>query len=130
MENNNLYDVKQTWLDITKLQAKKSIYTEIIEERQKQDIKWGQQNHPIVSHLDTYSNGLPILSDYDICNEERAKFLCNWNAQMGSLTWGHIIIEELVEAMSAKTKEEMRTELIQCAAVIIAMIESLERNGK
>lgn len=130
MENNQLFDNKQKWLDLTKLQPKKIIYSEIISERIKQDEKWGEQNHPIVNSLKTYDNHLPILEEYDICNEERAKFLCNWNAQMKTLTWGHILIEEVSEVLHAPNKELMRGELIQCAAVIVAMIESLDRNGK
>ena len=106
------------------------IFKQIIKERVRQNVKWGEQNHPIVSSLKEWNNNLPILVEYDICNEERAKFLCNWNSANKTLTWGHIIVEELAEALCAKTVEEQRKELIETAACCIAAIESLDRNGK
>jgi len=124
MENNNLYDVKEKWLDITKLQIGKSIYTEIIEERNRQDAKWGEQNHQVVAEM------FNSLDDYGIVNEEQAKYLCNEAASNGFLKWSHIIVEELSEAIHAKTKEEMRKELIETAACCVAAIESLDRNEK
>ena len=127
MENNQLFDNKQKWLDLTKLQQKKLIYSEIISERIKQDEKWGIQNHLIVD--DSYvPEGMHLR--YGLPSEKRVKELCDSLSKKNELTWGDIIVEELVEALNAPNKESMREELIQCAAVIVAMIESLDRNGK
>ena len=108
-------------------QPKKSIYTEIIEERARQEARWGQQNHDLVDYTYTPEG---MNRCYEILSEERAKYLCESSVRHGNLTWGHIIVEELVEALCAKTVKEQREELIQCGAVIVAMIESLDRNGQ
>lgn len=96
------------------------ILQEISRERVRQDEKWGEQNHPIVNE--------EIFRGF--ISEQSAKDWCDIAAQEKCLTWGHIVIEEIAEALHAKTKESMREELIQCAAVVVAMIESLDRNGK
>jgi hypothetical protein len=98
-----------------------------LEERIKQDAKWGEQNHPIIDN--TYTSKSMYLR-YNLPSEEEAKNMCNTYALNKELTWGDIIVEELVEALCAPNKKLMREELIQCAAVIVAMIESLDRNGK
>lgn len=125
MENNIEYGknsslAKEKWLNIEDLQPKELIYTEIIKERQKQDEKWKEQNHPIVNK--------EVKRNF--ISEQSAKDWCDAASQEKCLTWGHIIIEEIAEALNAPNKESMREELIQCAAVIVAMIESLDRNGK
>ena len=80
-----------------------SIIKEIINEREKQDTKWGEQNHQPIE-------------------------------------WVSILTEEVGEVAKAaleshfKHKEkdhsykEYRKELVQVAAVALAMIESLDRN--
>lgn len=103
------------------------ILQEISRERTKQDEKWGEQNHPIVDNS-YVSEGMHLR--YELPSEQRAKQICNAFVKNNQLTWGDIVVEELVEALCAPNKELMREELIQCAAVIVAMIESLDRNGK
>lgn len=101
------------------------IIESILNERIKQDEKWSIQNHPIINY-----NSKNISRYYNLPSEKTAKSLCNNAAKHGKLTWGDIVVEELVEALCAPNKELMREELIQSAAVIVAMIESLDRNGK
>lgn len=101
------------------------IVCKMLEERISQDKKWNVQNHPIVNEWDANS-----IDKYGIVDENNAKILCNNAAKGGYLTWAHILIEEVSEALHASNKELMREELIQCAAVVVAMIESLDRNGK
>lgn len=96
------------------------IFNEILQERKRQDNKWGEQNHPIVNKS--------VLNSF--MHESVAKDWCDNATKNKELTWGHIIIEEISEAMHAKTIEDMRTELVQCAAVLVAMIESLDRNER
>jgi len=79
------------------------VVKEIIEEREKQDAKWGEQNH-------------------------------------SPIEWVSILTEEVGEVAKAaleshfkhKNKDhsytEYRKELVQVAAVAIAMLESLDRN--
>ena len=73
-----------------------SILKEVVQERERQEKKWGEQNH------------------------EPTK-------------WFTILIEEVGEACEAelnKKKEEYRAELIQVAAVAVAMIDSFDRKKK
>lgn len=78
-----------------------NLYEEIKAERQKQDAKWGEQNHKPIE-------------------------------------WIAILTEEVGEASKAALEahfrdvtilSEYRKELIQVAAVAVAMIESLDRNN-
>ena len=103
-----------------------NIFEEIRIEREKQNKKWGEQNHPIVD----YNYASPMNYRYNLPSEERVKNLCDFFAKENELTWGDIVLEEVVEALCAKNKENMREELIQCGAVIVAMIQSLDRNGR
>lgn len=83
----------------------KSIFQELLEERRRQDAKWGVQNHK------------PVV-------------------------WLSILMEEVGEAAKEAFEAQQyfhenyddklrnyRAELIQVAAVCVAMIESLERNN-
>jgi len=97
-----------------------NIFQEIKQERVKQDEKWNVQNHPIVNE--------EVIRGF--ISEQSAKDWCDIATQEKCLTWAHILIEEVSEALCAKNKKLMREELVQCAAVIVAMIESLDRNGK
>jgi len=121
---------EKTMYDYWHLSPEKPIYLiceEIKKERDRQNDKWGQQNHDLVDYTYTPEG---MNRCYEILSEERAKYLCESSVKHGNLTWGHIIVEELVEALCAKTVKEQREELIQCGAVIVAMIESLDRNNK
>lgn len=78
------------------------VLEEIHLERQKQDMKWGQQNHE--------------MSDwYVILGEEFGEV----GKAIGEYKLQHIV-----------PITEYRKELIQTAAVCVAMIQSLDRNGK
>lgn len=101
------------------------IIEEILKEKERQVSLWGIQNHNIIPY-----NTTNISDYYNLPSEKIAKYNCNKAAEIGNLTWGDIIVEELVEALNAKTSEEMREELIQCCAVLLSMVESLQRNGK
>jgi NTP pyrophosphatase (non-canonical NTP hydrolase) len=75
---------------------KEDIVALILSERNKQDIKWGEQNHNIYK-------------------------------------WLAILGEEVGEVNKAALEDkydEVLAELIQIAAVSVAMIESLDRNRK
>lgn len=94
-----------------------AIFTEIAAERARQDAKWGQQNH-----LDgTGGDRLERAAAY-------AKADCDAAVKSGRLTWLHILIEEVAEALAETSKAKLRAELIQCAAVIVAWIEKIDRD--
>ena len=113
---------------------KRSILDEIEAERDRQDARWGVQTHPF-DHPDAWWQGVTTrdaaqrrCGDYEIPSEDRAKFLCENEDMRGTLTWPHILIEEVSEAVSAAGDPvAMRAELVQVAAVAAAMIEALDR---
>ncbi len=108
-----------------------NIYEEIKAERTRQDEKWGEQNHPILDPLLIERSAQRMAEEYEIPTEARAKQLCEGNFKRGTGTYMHILIEEIAETVACmKDTKSMRKELIQCGAVIVAMIESLDRNGR
>jgi len=112
-----------------------NVIEEILSERKRQDEKWGEQNHPILDQVLLNRDGSctpeRMCEEYGIPSEERAKQLCEiWHGR-GKGTYMHILVEEVSEAASCLgDTESLRKELIQCGAVIVAMIESLDRNGR
>ncbi len=128
------------------------IYADIASERERQDDKWGEQNHPNVDRIlidrpsvtdkngRTWSGGCTpqrMAEHYEIPTAGRAKFLCQNAADFGVCTWSHILIEEVAEAIEAATMHGMlphaetlgalRDELIQVAAVAVQWVEKLDR---
>ena len=94
------------------------ILPEIAAERARQDAKWGEQNHP---------DGTGMLGDLGRAN--RAKMACNSAASNGTLTYRHILDEEVREAFAEYDPAKLRAELVQVAAVAVAWIECIDRRG-
>lgn len=107
------------------------VLMEVYQERCNQDVKWGTQNHPILSteHIDD-----PILlrgRHFISLSSETIKSVVDRLSEEGGLTYFDILMEEIAEAVECGSNEvELREELIQCAAVIVAMIERIDRNNK
>lgn len=92
--------------------------TEVRAERLRQDKKWGPQSFP---------NGTG--DDLDKAFADADKRICDINAKKGTLTWRHVLQEEISKAFAESQPEKLKVELIQCAAVIKAWIEDLERSS-
>lgn len=105
-----------------------SIFNEIYEEREKQNTKWGEQNHQSVDPLLLKRESERMCEEYEIPSENRAKFICQNAAKYGNITWSHIVVEELAEVVSCKDENLRREELVQLAACVVAWIESIDRN--
>lgn len=126
--NNNLAITH--WLEDVDL-ANAEILTEITNERKRQDAKWGEQNHPILDAGFIARHPDRIAAFYEIPTERRAKHMCEASADVDQCTWLHILIEEVSEVASCGYRiTDMRKELVQVAAVTVAMIASLDRNGR
>ena len=93
-----------------------NILSEIIAERQKQDAKWGEQNHiPIEwSAILTEECGEVAKEALEYHFYTKKNRLSDKSAS--SIVW------------QKEKLSKYRTELIQVAAVAVAMLESLERN--
>lgn len=106
------------------------ILNEIRTERKNQDAKWGVQNHPILPTGLVNSPNM-ICQSLGIPSETTARKNVEIGVRCGSLTYFDIFIEEVSEAATCGSDtDSLREELIQCAAVAVAMIESLDRNGR
>lgn len=94
-------------------------------EMKRQVAKWGQQNHYSYT-INTVMNEVEISAD-------AAKARCDEKAKKGLVSWTDIFLEEVFEAFDEAKKgnlENLRTELVQCAAVAVSWIESIDRNKK
>lgn len=87
-------------------------------ERQAQLAKWGDQQHP---------DGTALAGD-DL-RAENAREVCQAMARRGETTWRGILAEEVAEAFAEKDPHALRTELIQCAAVIQAWVADIDRRA-
>lgn len=100
------------------------ILIEISVERDVQDAKWGEQNHPLLTPN---------------CPEDSRRFYYEesilWKkanadrVEAGTLAWDGILLEEVNEALGEESFIQRRQELIQAAAVIVAMIEHMDREA-
>jgi len=113
MANLTLYlepeDVPQRrQLDATVLQ-------DVLNERIRQDRKFGPQSHP----NGTGGRGTDAL--VRIAREE-----CNQAFAEGQGTWKHILDEEFCEALAESDPAKLRKELIQIAAVAVAWAGDLD----
>jgi hypothetical protein len=90
----------------------------VVDERKRQDDKWGEQNH---------YNGTGGESAKHWANVLRRD--CERAFQDGRGTWAHILDEEVAEALAESDPAKLRAELIQVAAVAVAWVEKLDREA-
>ena len=95
-----------------------SVLSEVADERARQGAKWGQQNHP-------NGTGLPP----ELLAAERSRWVCEQNFRNGRGTWADILREEFHEALAESEPAALRAELIQVAAVAVAWVEKIDRDG-
>ncbi|MEU6552064.1 hypothetical protein ABZ915_17535 [Streptomyces sp. NPDC046915] len=88
---------------------------EIDAERQAQLAKWGEQHHPDNTGSTFYAK-----------RAVAARRNCQLAAADGMTAWDLILLEEVYEALAESDPAALRTELIQCAAVIQAWLHDLD----
>ncbi|HET6917266.1 MAG TPA: hypothetical protein VFH56_14325 [Acidimicrobiales bacterium] len=96
-----------------------AVTREVIQERVRQEAKWGEQNHP-----DGTGPTIPTLNA-----AERARYECDYAHRNGNGTWRHILYEEVAEAFAEIDPKRLREELIQVAAVAVAWVEAIDRRA-
>ena len=94
------------------------VLAEVGAERQRQDAKWGEQNHP-----DGTGGGRSAAAAVG------ARFACQLAAKEGGLAWRHVLREEVAEAFAEIDPTALRAVLIQVAAVAVAWVESIDRRS-
>jgi hypothetical protein len=93
------------------------VFTEILKERNLQNDKFGEQNHLMNTKF----------FDCEFC-KTKERFYKEINKKEDfRYSWLTILLEEVYEAFSVKTPKKQRAEMIQVAAVAIAIIECLDR---
>lgn len=101
-----------------------TICDEILVERQRQDDRWGEQNHPD-------GTGPRIIDRVSMRQlsyaRERAREVYEEHARKRTITWRDILLEEVYEALAEGEPETLRAELIQVAAVAAAWAEAIDR---
>ncbi len=130
------------------------VLDDIAKERDRQDKKWGKQTHADVDRDLTHRRGgcdaYRMAEEYEIPSAPRAKNNCETRARQDKCTFGHILVEEVAEAIEAATELQcqlavngdresligdrniaLQKELIQVAAVCVQWVEFLrERREK
>lgn len=95
---------------------------DVLAERARQDVKWGEQDHP-----DGTGPGLIVFGDGAGSLEKRARWRTDTAARYGRLTYEQILTEEWAEAVAQDDPVKLRAELVQVAAVAIAWVEAIDR---
>lgn len=116
-------------LSLLDLSASYRVLRDVLAERGRQDARWGRQDHPQGTGPQTYPMD-PLYWDPTNTGAwlaELFKTTAVIRAQQGRLTWRDILLEEVFEALAEDGPEKLRAELVQVAAVAVAMIESLDR---
>lgn len=105
------------------------VLAEVAEERERQEQKWGQQNHPDGTGPRLLLPGIPTafgLVQADML-EAWAKARTDHAFRVGFGTYEQILTEEWAEAITAADPVKLRTELVQVAAVAVAWCEKIDR---
>lgn len=108
----------------TRARVTSAVLGEVAAERGRQDAQWGEQNYP---------NGTgPARRLFgkraDEWRDEVQKRV-DTLASRGELTYGAVLLEEVCEAYAEDDPAKVRAELIQVAAVAVAMVEKIDREA-
>jgi hypothetical protein len=112
-----------------------AILYEISAERQRQDQKWGEQNHPDGTGDDVllFHNRVPATST-DTTSPTFgtmayvARDTTDDMAAQGKVTYADILLEEVFEALAEQDPAKVRKELIQVAAVAVQWVQKIDRD--
>lgn len=101
------------------------VYAEVDDELTSARRKHGRQEKtPLVDPLLGHKPGITFY--YGLPSETEAKQRTDSRSDAGVVTWVDILVEELCEAVDAESPERMRAELVQVAAMAVAMIEHID----
>lgn len=93
------------------------VAADVLEERVRQEAKWGEQSHPD-------GTGPQYASHADGARAE-----CDREHRAGHGTWRHILLEEVWEAMAEDDPAKLRAELVQVAGVATAWAQAIDRRN-
>lgn len=101
----------------------------VFNERKRQEEKWGPTSYPFFSVPGTQEiNPLNVQLHLGIPSAQQARDLMEEALKKGKLSYSHILLEELAEAMEeTHDLNKLEEELIQVTAVLVASIEDLQK---
>lgn len=99
---------------------------DVIDEMVRQDAKWGKQNH----HDGTGPRTFPVIRT-GYAFEMAAVFTHETDsaARRGEVTWRHIFLKEVFEALAENNPSRLRAELVQVAAVAVQWADAISRRS-
>jgi glutaredoxin len=113
-----------------------TVLDEVAAERERQTMKWGEQNHPDGTGPDStplFANTATGIADDDEAHliRDMLKGRTDWRFSIDGGdrpgTWTDILLEEVFEALAEANAAKLRTELIQVAAVATQWVEAIDR---
>lgn len=117
---------------MTAVSQTRRVLAEVRIERVRQDLKWGEQNHPDGTGADirvlrSTDVNLDLRTGHELADIFKAK--CRSN-RLGRDTWRDILLEEVFEVMAESDPAPLRAELIQVAAVAVQWVEAIDRRNQ
>ena len=119
---------------MTSEQTRRAAVDAVLMERDRQDMRWGEQNHPIVSIDAQRGYVAPEVEAARLLlpSAAMARTACNREHKACRGTYAHILIEEVAELVEAAAihgdaSDETRAEAVQVAAVALAIVERIDR---
>lgn len=109
------------------------VLDEIRNERARQDVHFGEQNWPdgtgprvpFAGHLCYMGQAADDMRR--ATKAAAGEFPGLDPARYGPLTWRHILLEEVFEALAECDEAKLRVELVQVTAVAVAWVEAIDR---
>ena len=129
--------VEESW---TSWIRRQNVLSDVQTERLAQIAKWGEQGHEsfgpaVMGRIRAGGVDVPNVAAwlYGVPTARSAKDLCQAEARDGDSSWVAILTEEFAEAIEAAALgdvAELRTELVQTAAVCVAWLEDIDRAAR
>lgn len=101
---------------VSRLLNRSSVIQDIIDERGHQKRKFGDQSQNPFGTGKEYSE---LANKY--------KGICNAKVEDKTVTWADILLEEVFEALEQEDPDSVRHEMIQVAAVAVAICERIDQ---
>lgn len=101
---------------VERFSATTGVLVEVREERERQTETFGEQNLPNGTSVTYASQANAYRANTDTA------------AKLGGLSWRHVLVEEVFEALAEIDPVALRAELVQVAAVAVSWCEAIDRD--
>lgn len=100
----------------------------VFNERQSQEVRYGKANQQIESGTgpDTRWLGPYTGASAKQIQEDLRRDYEDYEDETGTVTWAHLVREEIAEAFQESDPERLAEELIQVAALCVSWVERLD----